>query len=367
VNPKKSIKSIDYKRLPDEELAYKFVHRQDAQGLYQLYERYAHLVFGISVQKMASVSRAKEVTHQLFLSFFDVLPHAQIVNFKAWLFDYTTAFIEGTVSSASHNDLLAPDALYDNTSKRNSFEDARASSACITKKQLSAMLAHSLSSEEEAMLQMHTATCPVCSVVLKGAHAHAAATGLVLAELSPVYLKDHHNLLYPRIHMNALAIASPSAAPLRRRAGKLRKPAGLRPTAIVMAIMLGFGLLWYFEFGKTATPSVETIQTAPVIEKTVRGTAAAQPVASHAKAAPTPEKAAVMPAEPATPPAPGNNPAKAVQPTQGEKHVDGLTASAQVKPVAAVVTDVQAQATTPIQAEDAVNVSLATDAAIVHD
>ena len=248
MNPKKKL-ATDYRRLTDEDLVYQYAHRQQPQALYHLYDRYAHLVYGIALQQTDSVSRAKEITHQLFLNLIEALPTAQIISFKSWLLDYTVAFTDGK-TAALPVDELAENLLYDNHTKWNSFEDARATSSCITKKQLIHLLAAVLPAEEAATVQMHIASCPVCSQVAKGVHKHAAATQLALYELSPTYLKDHYNLLHPTIHLNALAVSSPAPTVKRGRSRGKQQPAFIRPSVIVATIMLGFALLWYIQFGK---------------------------------------------------------------------------------------------------------------------
>lgn len=252
MNSKKKIQLPDYRRFPDEELAYRYAHRGEAAALYHIYDRYAHLVYGIALNQTDSVSRAKEVTHHLFLSLMDVLSHAQIISFKSWLLDYTTAFIEGKTAGLAVDE-LAGNMLYDNHTKRNSFEDAVHTSTCLTRKQLEHFLSRLLPAEEQAMLQMHIASCSICSKVVKGVNSHTAASQLAIEDLSHVYLKDHYNLLHPTIHLNSLAVAASAPAVKYGRSRGKQKPAFIRPSIILAAIMLGFALLWYIQFGhKTA-------------------------------------------------------------------------------------------------------------------
>jgi len=77
--------SSDYRKLPDEELIYRFVHRQEQVAITYLYERYAHLVLGVCCKYLNDTEAAKDATQQIFIRLLDDLKKYNIEKFKPWL------------------------------------------------------------------------------------------------------------------------------------------------------------------------------------------------------------------------------------------------------------------------------------------
>lgn len=82
----------DYKKLPDEELIFRYVHRQEQAAVNCLFERYGHLVFGICVKYLKNSETAKDATQQIFIKLLDDLRRFEVTHFKSWLYQVTKNF-----------------------------------------------------------------------------------------------------------------------------------------------------------------------------------------------------------------------------------------------------------------------------------
>ncbi len=253
--------ALNYRRLTDEELAYRFTNRKDAEALSQLHKRYAHLVLGNALLHFHSIEKATEMTRLLFLSLFETLPHRAVPNFKKWLETYTISFFNSKKGIAK-SELVAGDFLFENPTLSNSYEDARTSSSCITKRQLLQAATDDLIEEENAALQIHTAGCAFCAKALKGIKGNEAQIPQLLHDLNTAFLTDHHQLLNPKIHQNSLVVTS--SKPAKRHRSKSRRHNGIRPSYIATLIVMSFGILWYVEYGK----KVENKTTQTPVENT---------------------------------------------------------------------------------------------------
>jgi RNA polymerase sigma factor (sigma-70 family) len=76
----------DYKKLSDEELVFRYAHRQEAISINYLFERYGHLVFGICLKYLKNTDAAKDATQQIFIKLLDDLKRFEIERFKPWLY-----------------------------------------------------------------------------------------------------------------------------------------------------------------------------------------------------------------------------------------------------------------------------------------
>jgi RNA polymerase sigma factor (sigma-70 family) len=78
----------EYKKLSDEELVYRFVHRHENIAFDFLFDRYGHLVLGICMRFFSTVT-AKEKTEDYFAVLMEDLKKFHIDdNFKLWLYNY---------------------------------------------------------------------------------------------------------------------------------------------------------------------------------------------------------------------------------------------------------------------------------------
>jgi FimV-like protein len=170
------------------------------------------------------------------------------------------------------------------------------SSACLSKRQLKDYVTGIMSHEESYALEHHVNTCFFCSEALDGMLEHSEAL-VTVDQLNTGFLKDHFSLTNPQIHLNSLAPAA-AAAPVQKRVRTRSKtqPLLLKPTSIAAAIILGFGVMWYLEFGrdqikprqiasgtvattsdgKMASNEAEVADAAPVTEQSATAAASGQ-------------------------------------------------------------------------------------------
>jgi RNA polymerase sigma factor (sigma-70 family) len=79
----------DYKKLSDEELIHRYVHRQEHAAVSVLFERYGHLVYGVCVKYLKDPEEAKDAMQQIFIKLLDDLKRYNVENFKPWLYQVT--------------------------------------------------------------------------------------------------------------------------------------------------------------------------------------------------------------------------------------------------------------------------------------
>ncbi len=122
-------------------------------------------------------------------------------------------------------------------------------SACLSKRQLKDYVTGTMSGEEAYAVEHHINSCFFCSEAMDGLTRQKESV-MNLDELNANFLKDHLSLISPQIHLNSIAPAVP-AQPLQRSGRSRGKmPPLLKPTSILAALLLGFGVLWYLDFRK---------------------------------------------------------------------------------------------------------------------
>lgn len=78
--------SGDYRKLADEELIHRYVHRQEDIAVNVLFERYGHLVFGVCLKYLKEKEAAKDAMQQIFIKLLDDLKRFEVQHFKSWLY-----------------------------------------------------------------------------------------------------------------------------------------------------------------------------------------------------------------------------------------------------------------------------------------
>lgn len=86
---KSQLPTSDYRKLSDEELVYRYAHRQEQVAINHLFERYGHLVLGICCKYLRNTEAAKDAMQQIFIKLLDDLPKYNIERFKPWLYQVT--------------------------------------------------------------------------------------------------------------------------------------------------------------------------------------------------------------------------------------------------------------------------------------
>ncbi len=79
----------DYRKLSDEDVIHRYVHRKEHAAFSCLYERYAHLVLGVCFKYLNNSEAAKDATQQIFIKLLEDLTRFRIENFKPWLLQVT--------------------------------------------------------------------------------------------------------------------------------------------------------------------------------------------------------------------------------------------------------------------------------------
>jgi RNA polymerase sigma-70 factor (ECF subfamily) len=85
VKPKPPLPLSEYRKLSDEEVIHRYVHRHDGQAMNCLYERYAHLVLGVCFKYLKEGEAAQDATQQIFIKLLEDLKRFEITRFKSWL------------------------------------------------------------------------------------------------------------------------------------------------------------------------------------------------------------------------------------------------------------------------------------------
>ncbi len=88
MEPKTVAEIADYKKLNDEELVYRFVHRHEHTAIDILFERYGHLVMGICMKQASNALTARERTESIFIALTNDLKKFNGANFRSWLYNY---------------------------------------------------------------------------------------------------------------------------------------------------------------------------------------------------------------------------------------------------------------------------------------
>ena len=114
MKPKSPIPLSEYRKLSDEDVIHRYVHRHEAQAMNCLYERYAHLVLGVCFKYLKDGEGAKDATQQIFIKLLDDLKRFEIVHFKAWLMQVTRNFCLMQLRQSLqvvNNTLTLPDSM----------------------------------------------------------------------------------------------------------------------------------------------------------------------------------------------------------------------------------------------------------------
>jgi RNA polymerase sigma factor (sigma-70 family) len=80
------VASGDYRKLADEELIHRYVHRQEDIAVNVLFERYGHLVLGVCLKYLKEQEAAKDAMQQIFIKLLDDLKRFEVQHFKSWLY-----------------------------------------------------------------------------------------------------------------------------------------------------------------------------------------------------------------------------------------------------------------------------------------
>ena len=75
--------------LPDHELILKYRETADGEVIAVLFQRYTHLVYGVSLKYLEDTDQAKDAVMEIFEALMTDLLEHDILNFKSWLHSVT--------------------------------------------------------------------------------------------------------------------------------------------------------------------------------------------------------------------------------------------------------------------------------------
>jgi hypothetical protein len=116
------------------------------------------------------------------------------------------------------------------------------SSACLTRRQVQDYVNKTMSREECFAAEHHINSCSFCSAALDG------LTSDTLKNMDNAFLKEHLSLIRPQVHLSSIAPTA-SGNLIQRRPKKNAKAPLVKTSSITAALLLGFGVLWYLQYG----------------------------------------------------------------------------------------------------------------------
>lgn len=78
-----------YQKLTDENLILSYKEKESSLIIGELYNRYAHLVFGVSMKYLKNKHDAEDITMIVFEKLASRITKSEIKNFKSWLYTVT--------------------------------------------------------------------------------------------------------------------------------------------------------------------------------------------------------------------------------------------------------------------------------------
>jgi len=77
---------LDIKSFSDEELIVRYKDSPDNTIISELFDRYTHLVFGVSMKYLKNEEESKDAVMQIFEQLFSKLKTQEIQHFKSWIY-----------------------------------------------------------------------------------------------------------------------------------------------------------------------------------------------------------------------------------------------------------------------------------------
>jgi FimV-like protein len=121
------------------------------------------------------------------------------------------------------------------------------SSTCLTKRQVTDYVNKTMSREECLAAEHHINSCGFCSAALDG------LTPQILKNMDNGFLKEHLSLIRPQVHLSSIAPTA-SGNLVQRRPKKNAKAPLVKTSSVTAALLLGFGVLWYLQYGSKLEP-----------------------------------------------------------------------------------------------------------------
>ncbi len=107
------------RKLSDEDIISLYKEKLWTSCIDELYQRYAHMVFGVCLKYVKQIENAEDLTLSLFTSLSEKLLHHQVLHFKSWLYvsarNSSLMFLR---SNKMNLELKDDDILYDDSEQR---------------------------------------------------------------------------------------------------------------------------------------------------------------------------------------------------------------------------------------------------------
>jgi RNA polymerase sigma factor (sigma-70 family) len=105
------------RKLSDEDIISLYKEKQWTSCIDELYQRYAHMVFGVCMKYVKQIENAEDLTLSLFASLTEKLLQHQVQHFKSWL--YVSARNSSLMFLRAHKkNIELKDVLYDDGDQR---------------------------------------------------------------------------------------------------------------------------------------------------------------------------------------------------------------------------------------------------------
>lgn len=251
----------NYKKLPDEELVFRFAERHEQIALFCLFERYGHLVMGVCTNDLGNAQLAKKTTEEIFIRLATELQRFKTDNFKAWLFDLVNAHCNKQITEK----ILAQEGYH---------------SSCLTKRQMEFYVTGTITNDELSAVETHTSSCVFCNCAANGLKVKDENLA-VLKVLNSDFLKEYFSFHFPHIHLNSITTAKPLTAQHKYKSKKHKKHA-LQPSSIAAIILLAGGIFWYNESGKNLLHGLNRVRTAKAPLQTIEANSAVKAMGDKA-------------------------------------------------------------------------------------
>ncbi len=94
--------NLNFKNLTDEELILLYKKKKSAEAFGILYDRYAHLVYGVCLKYLKETERAKDAVMQIFEKLFLEIHKHEIRIFRAWIYRVAQNYCFMELRSSTH-------------------------------------------------------------------------------------------------------------------------------------------------------------------------------------------------------------------------------------------------------------------------
>jgi len=226
-----------YRKLSDEELVYRYVHRREQAAVFRLYDKYGHLVYAVCRRYFIDPAAAGAAVRHIFLRVPEELRQEHAAGLKRWLLALTERHCRSVLNAAFAGTAAAE------ANDITTAEDGGHS--CLGRRQLAEYAAGTMPVEECHAVDMHIGGCALCREAVTGLRRQPDMAAAELARLDAGFLREHFAGITPQVHLNAIALSRPTPPPVPGQRRRRRHPYQHVP---LTALLLALGVLLYREW-----------------------------------------------------------------------------------------------------------------------